>query len=579
MSLTLRSWLFRRVRTRPFFFISRSLPLRRKHSHPRLTLSPHLAHLSHVAIPFALLCPAFPMASSSDQFVLARPYPHQVGGHGELAVTNAGHVLKPLQPKEYEFYKYIHSDEFPVRLRWILDFTPKFYGEADFPNMTSPRFCSAPSSSSPHVPIPSTPLTDENPETITDAHTPVALTAHEDVAERPSATASTFPAQSLPFESLSLMPVNSATITDTTLNDAVSSQPDPLSSPCVSKIEIGMTSPLPAMASHDGVMSEVWSSSPNLTTPRWRLPNEAAHTEVSVSPWVSQMRLRTRLSCSSNPLRKPRRSIALEDINKKFVLPCVMDCKIGTRHYDDDASAEKRRRHIEKAEATTSAKCGVRYTGMQSFKRSTGSTNGFFEFRDKYDGRKLKEHDLIPEATWFFHDNFRVRVDCVRLILDRLCDLKNYLLAQDHFYFYSSSLLLVYEGAPNDVAPPRFDVRMIDFAHTVLSNGNRDDGYMLGINYLIRILSSILRNERDGSRQLPQRAITRDGTNNHVGPTASTSSPQMGSSQRPFEKNRLCQSEERSELQVKASQRPLLSLHKTIHQEVPTTPCHNDVPP
>lgn len=260
-----------------------------------------------------------------------------------------------------------------------------------------------------------------------------------------------------------------------------------------------------------------------------------------------------------------------------------MDCKIGTRHYDDDASAEKRRRHIEKARATTSAKCGVRYTGMQSFKRSTpGGTNGVFEFRDKYDGRKLKEPDLIPEATWFFHDNFQVRADCVRQILDRLCELKHYLLSQDHFFFYSSSLLLVYEGAPNDVAPSRVDLRMIDFAHTILSNGSRDDGYLLGINYLIRVLTSVLTNEQDGSRHLPLRATTHgaaDSRNNSINRDKLNTSSARSKSPQHVEQKCSDRKGERTETQVKPTQRSLLSLHEAIHTKVPATSCHEDVPP
>lgn len=528
--------------------------------------------------------------STFGQSVLARPYPHQVGGHGELAVTNSGHVLKPLQPKEYEFYKYIHSDEFPVRLRWIHNFTPKFYGEADFPNMASPR-CRPASSSSSHIPTSATLLDNEYsrlpPTNLRSSSTamapPASLAEHGNVASENFASVST---SALPASSVSLGDVNSAPASSSTVVSIPSAsaalEPDALSGCCIANTEIVVWTPSSGTNCNDGgVASDDLITFSNSATPRWRLSNDAAYTEVNVSPWVSQMRLRTRLSSSSNPLRKPRRSIALEDINKKFVLPCVLDCKIGTRHYDDDASAEKRRRHIEKARATTSAKCGVRYTGMQSFKRSTpGGTNGFFEFRDKYDGRKLKEHDLIPEATWFFHDNFQVRIDCVRPILDRLCELKHYLLSQNHFYFYSSSLLLVYEGAPNDVAPSRFDVRMIDFAHTVLSNGNRDDGYLLGISYLICILKSILSNERDGSRHLPSRAKPHDvtnGTNNHIEYIPSTTSTQQASSPRSKQQDCPDQHEERTRVQVKGSQRPLLSLHKSIQKEVPTTTCHNDV--
>eukprot|EP00177_Eucheuma_denticulatum_P006481 GFKZ01011798.1.p1 GENE.GFKZ01011798.1~~GFKZ01011798.1.p1 ORF type:complete len:332 (-),score=42.05 GFKZ01011798.1:940-1875(-) len=215
----------------------------------------------------------------------------------------------------------------------------------------------------------------------------------------------------------------------------------------------------------------------------------------------------TRLQNTTHPSRRPRPCIALEDINRAFVFPCVMDCKIGTRHYDDDASQAKRQRHIWKAKSTTSAKCGVRYTGMQSFKRDPHlpyAHKGAFKHHDKYLGRTLTENDLVPWATWFFHDNHRVRTDCVRLMLDKVRSLRVFLDAQRQFFFYSSSLLLVYEGALDDVMPPRVDVRMIDFAHTVKSKGRRDDGYVLGIDYLIKILTTILDNHEQGVTTLPK---------------------------------------------------------------------------
>lgn len=143
---------------------------------------------------------------------------------------------------------------------------------------------------------------------------------------------------------------------------------------------------------------------------------------------------------------------------------------------------------------------------MQTFKRDphcARSAKGVLEHRDKYLGRTLTEPDLVPWATWFFYDNHRVRTDCIKMILEKIRYLRASLDCQRHFFFYSSSLLLVYEGALEDVAVPRVDVRMIDFAHTVRSKGRRDDGYVLGIDYLIKILTTILENDKRGILPLP----------------------------------------------------------------------------
>lgn len=318
----------------------------------------------------------------------ATPYPHQVGGHGQLAVTNNGHLLKPLLDKEHQFYLYIHNENLPEELKWIRQVTPGFYGETKYPNIQSPFPIHIKNNRNKRIPL-------------------------------------------------------------------------------------------------------LWSST-----------NDNPIPTPHISPWAAQVCLRDSSSSSSVPPQhqpairnrknRPSRSIALEDLTHNFTLPCVLDCKLGTRQYDDDATPEKRRRHIHKANRTTSAKCGIRCTGMQSFKR----TSEMFEARDKYRGRTLSECDLIPEFEWFFSDGHVIRIDCVIGILERLAELRRFHLGQSHFFFYSSSLLLVYEGCVDAV---KVDVRMIDFAHTVLSNGKRDNGYLKGINYLIHILSMVVRRASSSS--------------------------------------------------------------------------------
>lgn len=312
------------------------------------------------------------------------PYPHQVGGSGQLRQLPTGKLMKPLYEKELRFYKYVNSPLLPESLRWLRQVTPRFYGER-----ASGSFSDS-----------------------------------EDNATNLS--------------------------TDGIIVDNLN----------------GSTSP----------------------PMEWREVNQVG-ARTYMSPWAVTMGKRPKKKKSSI---RPGASIVLEDINVPFKYPCVLDCKVGFRHYDDDASAEKRRRHIEKSASTTSAKYAVRLTGMQSYKRKRGGNNGYFEFRDKYYGRRVRGEELVEEMKWFFHDGYSVRKDCVEIIVQKLRRIREHMKNQRLFKFYSSSILLVYEGAKDKKV--NADVRMIDFAHTQWSEEKVeiDEGYLFGIDTMLGLLHCIL---------------------------------------------------------------------------------------
>ena len=68
----------------------------------------------------------------------------------------------------------------------------------------------------------------------------------------------------------------------------------------------------------------------------------------------------------------------------------------------------------------------------------------------------------------FLFDGRRVRVELIPPLLARLRRLRVWMARQRLYRFYSSSLLLVYDGAPDRGSDlPRVVVRMIDFAHAI----------------------------------------------------------------------------------------------------------------
>lgn len=55
----------------------------------------------------------------------------------------------------------------------------------------------------------------------------------------------------------------------------------------------------------------------------------------------------------------------LEDLTHSYDHPCVLDLKMGTRLYGDDATEERIQFHKAQSEMTTSCRLGVRIGGMQ----------------------------------------------------------------------------------------------------------------------------------------------------------------------------------------------------------------------
>ncbi|XP_076850353.1 inositol hexakisphosphate kinase 1 [Brachyhypopomus gauderio] len=270
--------------------------------------------------------------------------------------------------------------------------------------------------------------------------------------------------------------------------------------------------------------------------------------KISHNPWslrchkqqLSRMR-------SESKERKLYKFLLLENVVHHFSCPCILDLKMGTRQHGDDASEEKAARQMKKCEQSTSATLGVRVCGMQVYQMDTGH----YLCRNKYYGRGLSIEGFRLALYQFMHNGSQLRKDLFEPVLRKLRSLKAVLERQASYRFYSSSLLIIYEGKepereawvppppekeppppqpasgpsrplrshgdrprpsmqeapppsephspPPPLAPPTVDVRMIDFAHSTFK-GFRDDqtvhdgpdqGYVFGLESLINILEAI----------------------------------------------------------------------------------------
>eukprot|EP00092_Neocalanus_flemingeri_P089344 GFUD01113053.1.p1 GENE.GFUD01113053.1~~GFUD01113053.1.p1 ORF type:complete len:346 (+),score=69.72 GFUD01113053.1:48-1085(+) len=147
-------------------------------------------------------------------------------------------------------------------------------------------------------------------------------------------------------------------------------------------------------------------------------------------------------NCSDSAGSQTSDYLVLENLTMGYKKPCVLDLKMGTRMYGDFASEAKRQSQKKKTVKTTSAKLGVRFCGSQRFSVSKNN----FEKLDKYVGRKASETEFRDLLENFFNNNGFLRRDIISHVINKIRDMRESLLDLNQFRFYSSSLLIIYEG-------------------------------------------------------------------------------------------------------------------------------------
>ncbi|KAF9584057.1 hypothetical protein BGW38_007728 [Lunasporangiospora selenospora] len=137
--------------------------------------------------------------------------------------------------------------------------------------------------------------------------------------------------------------------------------------------------------------------------------------------------------------------LCLENVSHGFSKPCVLDLKLGTQLYDDDAPEEKKARLAAVAANTTSAKLGIRPTGFHVYDHETGE---FTKYSKAY-GKALKEETILDGFRAYFAA--KIGPKRMRLVIERLVnDLVDFLevIKVQEVRMRSSSLLMMYEGDP-----------------------------------------------------------------------------------------------------------------------------------
>ena len=63
---------------------------------------------------------------------------------------------------------------------------------------------------------------------------------------------------------------------------------------------------------------------------------------------------------------------------------------------------------------------------------------------------------------------------------------------QRDFQFYSSSVLIIYEGDAESPEEANVAIRLVDFAHTFTSKGQKDPNFIAGLRAVIKALKNVM---------------------------------------------------------------------------------------
>ena len=267
-----------------------------------------------------------------------------------------------------------------------------------------------------------------------------------------------------------------------------------------------------------------------------KLPDGQAGLDPAAAVDASQP-LQAQLGLEDAKGQGPDEGIVLENLTNRFVRPNVIDIKLGTQFWDEQSSADKRKRMEEASAATTSGTTGVRLTGFQVRRARSpasltlqvwSSTSQSYVATPKSYGKSIKVSELADGARKMFpvaaadtgglpsellKRTLELIVDRARAIRDRAAPLE--------WRVRGGSVLIVYEGdaealqralddpldpdeeeesdeegEADDARPKRtlaYDVRLIDFAHTTHVPGQGpDEGYNLGLRTAVALLEARL---------------------------------------------------------------------------------------
>ncbi|KAI8644558.1 hypothetical protein BD408DRAFT_383789 [Parasitella parasitica] len=248
---------------------------------------------------------------------------------------------------------------------------------------------------------------------------------------------------------------------------------------------------------------------------------------------------------------KEDQNLCLENLLHGFTRPCILDLKMGSLLYDNEATDEKRIRMIRQSISTTSGSLGLRICGMKVYdpadKRYATYEKIFGKSRTAENTLDAILAYLFPTSTYGTQtEEYRTYIDdntststardkiptkysrwVIECFIDTLKEIQESLVDHPNLRLIGSSLLFMYEGDrsaadktwkrmlaedktaplqgqnPEDAAaaeadeelPPKMcDLRLIDFAHSDwhADREMQDPELLKGFSNVIRLLQECL---------------------------------------------------------------------------------------
>lgn len=188
---------------------------------------------------------------------------------------------------------------------------------------------------------------------------------------------------------------------------------------------------------------------------------------------------------------KNQQFLILQDAVYGYSKSSIMDVKIGFRTWYPAADEEYKVKAKRKDSTTTQGTIGFRICGMQIYNKLEKQ----FHRWTKSTCKRMSETQVF-EALKRFGDNQsgmspQQVYNNPNGAIAQLKELKDWSLCQSMFNFYSSSILLIYNGEAECEDNLKVQVKLIDFAHAYPTNATKDSNFSDGLTSFINWLESV----------------------------------------------------------------------------------------